>query len=256
MNTVLNNLTVLVTRPTLQSKKLCEAINDCGGKALHLPAIEIIPLNDELVFDHAKAILEKAKYAFFVSVNAVWHSLSGIQTALFDKIQCVAVGTSTASALRDCGVTHILHPDGQYSSEGILAMDAFQNLEGVEVVLFCGEGGRELLADELSRRGAHVTQIIVYRRIKPEMDDDFVKQLWSENQIDIIVSTSREGLVNLCQMIPINLRQTLHETLILVINERMTPVAAKLGFKHLPIVAENATDEAIVNALLEWKNQS
>ena len=45
------------------------------------------------------------------------------------------------------------------------------------------------------------------------------------------------------------------DTPLLVVSQRMIPLAAKLGFRHKPVVAANATDEAIVDALLAWRNR-
>ena len=42
-------------------------------------------------------------------------------------------------------------------------------------------------------------------------------------------------------------------TQLLVVSERMLVLAEELGFQYPPIVADNATDNAVVDALLAWR---
>jgi hypothetical protein len=39
---------------------------------------------------------------------------------------------------------------------------------------------------------------------------------------------------------------------LLVVSDRMLPVAGELGFEKPPLVADNATDDAVLRALLAW----
>jgi hypothetical protein len=48
-------------------------------------------------------------------------------------------------------------------------------------------------------------------------------------------------------------RELLTGTQLLVASERILPLAAKLGFELEPVVADNATDQAVLHALLRWK---
>jgi hypothetical protein len=42
-------------------------------------------------------------------------------------------------------------------------------------------------------------------------------------------------------------------TQLLVASERMLVLAEEVGFQYPPIVADNATDKAVVDALLAWR---
>jgi uroporphyrinogen-III synthase len=67
-----------------------------------------------------------------------------------------------------------------------------QALAGQRIVIFRGEGGRELLGETLERRGAQVEYAACYRRRPPR-----AKPHWAPSEIDAITISSSQGLANL-----------------------------------------------------------
>jgi len=125
-------------------------------------------------------------------------------------------------------------------------------MAGKRVIIFRGEGGRELLAEELRARGATVEYAEVYRRGRPTQDNGPLLHAWARGEVDIITVTSGEGLRNLFDMVGQLGRQWLRKTPILVINERLVTLARELGVEAPPVIAEEASDEGIVAALAAW----
>jgi uroporphyrinogen-III synthase len=72
--------------------------------------------------------------------------------------------------------------------------------------------------------------------------------------IDIVLVNSVESLQNLTEMLGSAGKSLLLSTPLLVVSERLAAIASQLGFKKPPLVANNATDAAVLDALLAWRS--
>ncbi len=245
------NKRVLVTRPVDQAGRLCSLIEAAGGEALRLPALEIHPLEDTSQLESLVAALENFQLAVFVSVNAVQMGLPFI----LDRrpwpagVKLAAVGPTSTRAIEHYGLSVDYVPEHEFSSEGLLAIDALQDMHGKRVVIFRGKGGRSKLYDSLTARGAEVEYAEVYQRTCPVVDYQTMLELLQQENLDVITVSSNESLQNLCHMAGPQGLPILREKLLLVPGQRQLLLAEQLGFTKTPIVAENASDEAFVEAL-------
>ena len=161
----LHGLSIVLTRPAGQTALIAARIRAAGGEVLTLPLLDIIPPTEAVVPEVLQAQMARADEVVFISPNAVRMALQVLPAADWPP-DCglVAVGQGTARALREAGVARVRAPVDGADSEAVLAMPAFQHVEGRRVLLVRGEGGRELLAQSLSVRGAQVEHAVVYRR--------------------------------------------------------------------------------------------
>lgn len=245
----LNGLSVLITRPRDQAESVAAYIVEKGGSPLIFPTLDIVPIEPDGGWDRVCAALQQADIAVFTSANAVRQVMSQ-SLALEGHCQFAAIGVATQTALADYGVVCDWLPMRDYRSEGLLELPVFQAVQGSKILLFAGEGGREYLEDVLTERGALVEKIAVYRRVCPQNDTAPLEQFFARNDPKIIVSTSVESLTNLL-MLSKGLGD-LREFPLLVISERMATIAKELGFKTL-LLAENASNEALVHTLVGWR---
>lgn len=235
--------TVLVTRPPGQADTLRQMIAAHGGNADLLPLITITPLANR-----PATTLHQADIIIFVSTNAVQHA-QALLRQVPHKTQVGAIGEATAQALQAAGVHVDLLP-ARYDSETFLALPALATVRDMQVVIVRGTGGRETLAEELRRRGAQVAYLEVYRRDCPA---------WSASELqralaaDIITITSAEALQNLAQQARTHHAPALLAKPLAVFHERIASRAAQLGFTLKPFVAEQASDKALVKAVLDWR---
>lgn len=135
----------------------------------------------------------------------------------------------------------------------MLALPALQTVNGQRFVIFRGDGGREYLAETLRQRGANVDYIEAYRRCRPDADTAAVIRHWQSGAINVVVVNSAESLRNLWDMLGEAGQPLLQQTPLLLVSERMLPLLQPLGLTTAPILAENATDEAVIKALLDWQ---
>lgn len=237
---------VLVTRPAHQADHLCHLIEQAGGQPLRFPVIEVAEVEDNSELLNCVKRLTEFDIAIFISVNAVDKAFPTLlkRSDSLSHLQIAAVGKRTAEAIEKWGYP-VLYPDPPFNSESLLKMPELQLVEDKNIVIFRGEGGREILADSLRQRGAAVEYVNVYQRVQPSTP---VKPL---EPIDVITVTSGEGLQNLFAMLAD--QDWLVCTPLIVISSRMVTQARQLGAKAPLFVATSASDEGLLTALLEWR---
>lgn len=236
--------TILVTRPAPNGLSLCDAIHARGGKAHYFPVINIEPRMD----DSSKACLsaiDTFDIIIFISPNAVLYSIEHIM----GETSVAAVGKGTANTLKQHGMETHICPKENFSSEALLAEDAMAFVQGKKILIVRGEGGKTLLADTLSERGAQVSHAIVYERRLPNLPEDALGTLLRNKHIDVIVCTSVEGLQNLVALTAEKDRNILFSHELLVTSPALLSLAPTLGFKPPPILTANAQNETILISL-------
>jgi uroporphyrinogen-III synthase len=194
----LTGVGVLVTRPADQAGDLVNAIEAEGGSVVLFPTIEIRPL------DPAGIALQRAgqrdpDIALFVSANAVRYGLEHAGTA-----KLAAIGPATAAAIEAAGRTVDIRPASGFDSEHLLAEPAFRDVAGAVVRILRGRQGRELVAETLRARGAHVDYLPVYDRRMPDYAPAVIAELetsWRAGAIDVVTVMSVESLTNLVALL-------------------------------------------------------
>ena len=247
----LGGVTVAVTRPAGQGRELCQAIEAHGGRAVHFPALDIRPIEDNKKLKRLLDRLESYDLAIFVSRNAVAATAARI-IHWPAHVPLAAVGKSTAAALQSQWRRAVITPGNQYNSEALLALPELQSVRNRRILIFRGEGGRDLLENELSRRGANVACAEVYRRTLP---DQRLAALRTHGPIDVLVVTSNEGLTNLVQLAEPDQRDWLLHKPLVVISQRTATLAAELGFTHPATIAQRADDNGLLNAIIAWNSK-
>jgi uncharacterized protein HemX/uroporphyrinogen-III synthase len=250
----LNGLTTLVTRPAHQAKLLCELIEKHNGHPVQFPTLEITDPQDTTPFFETLDRLNQFDLAIFISANAVEKGMQFINArgASLETLKIAAVGSSTEKALAGFGQKVDIVPEQSFDSEGLLATDALQDVKDKKIVIFRGQGGRELLRDTLVDRGAQVEYAECYRRIKPEVNSRPLVKRLSRGEIDVVVSTSSEGLRNLFDMVGSKSHRFLQQCQFVVVSQRLADLAKELGIKPEPIVTIKAEDAAIVDAIANY----
>lgn len=234
---------ILVTRPRDQAMRLAQNIEREGGIPLLFPLLEIAPVQDSAVLQEQILRLSQVDLAIFISPNAVQYGMAAIRAAgeLPAWLSIATVGQGSANALRELGVSNVIVPDARFDSEGLLAQ--LQHVDGCRVMIFRGDGGRELLGDTLRARGAVVEYVTCYQRSKPQQSAGALLA----RQPDAITVTSSEALSHLSQMqdgVP------LRDTPLFVPHPRIAELARAQGWSQVHLTT--AGDDGLLFGLLEW----
>jgi uroporphyrinogen-III synthase len=253
---VLAGLGVLVTRPEPQAAPLAGLLERAGARVYRLPAIDIVASADRPALRAALGPVDRFQWLVFVSANAVRHGAFLLEGRL---PRLAAVGPATAGALARAGHPVSLVPAGGFDSEALLAKPEFADVANARVLIVRGDGGRELLGDELARRGAEVHYAEVYaRRCAQPVPGAVpaVEEQWRAGRIDVVTATSAEIVRCLVEILSPEGRALWRDTTLLAGGERIAAAARQMGHEGAIIVARAADDASLTDALLEWRRHT
>ena len=199
----LEGLGVVITRPREPAEALAAAVARAGGRPLVFPAlaIEDVPASPEL--EATLAALPSASLAIFVSAHAVERGLAAVRARgpWPAGVRVAAVGEATAEALRNSGMRAVISPPERHDSEGLLELAELQQVRGLPIIVFRGQGGRERLKEVLEQRGAHVRYAECYRRVRPQADAAGLIAAWERGEVQVVSALSGETLENFVAMV-------------------------------------------------------
>jgi len=196
----LKNRWIAITRPAHQAGKLIKKLESNGARVIPFPLLEIVEPKAPYLLQQQLSNLGRFDTAIFISPNAVERALKYISKAQLKSLKIAAVGKKTALSLHNNGLTVDYFPGKLFNSEALLALDAMQLVKNQHIIIFRGEGGRDLLRDTLRQRGASVTYRNVYARRCPADNIGLLKQHYHQQKLDIIVLTSGESLQHLLRL--------------------------------------------------------
>lgn len=241
----LQNRTVLTTRSQTQSQDLRAGLEKLGARVLEFPLIEIAAPESWKPVDEAISRVSTYDWLLFTSTNAVDRFMS--RAGSLGSIKIAAVGSSTAKKLGEWNLKVSLVPD-DFRAEGLL--ESFpKNMGGVRILFPRAETARELLPEELRRRGAQVEVVPVYRTVRPEGGLEELERVLAAETIDCIVFTSPSTVRNFVETLePDKLSAALQGTAIAAIGPVTRESAQSYGLK-VAIEPEQSTIPALVEAI-------
>lgn len=232
----LSGINILVTRPAHQAAFLSEGIRAAGGNPILFPVLEITDVKDLNPLLALIDRIEEFDWAIFVSpnaVNKVMPLIKAKRASLPPHLKFAVVGKGSADSLKSFGVDRVIAPTTRFDSEALLDLEELQQLSGKRVVIFRGNGGRQLLGDSLIQRGALLEYAECYHRAKPDVDASSLLEKWSQGEINAVVITSSEGLHNLFDIMGKLGQQLLKTTPIFTTHERIAGIARDLGLEKI-----------------------
>ena len=162
-------------------------------------------------------------------------------------LKIATVGQGSVRALRNYGIKNVIAPQVRFDSEALLAQPELNQIAGWRVVIFRGNGGRELLGDTLRARGAKVEYVTCYQRARPQHQD--ATQLLTANP-DAITVTSSEALGYLWDMLDNVAKKRLAAVPLFVPHARIAETAHKLGWGEVVLTDEG--DNGLISSLIAW----
>lgn len=189
--------------------------------------------------DNFRHIIAVSPYAARLLLDEIDHWWPQIPMG----IEWYGVGSGTAAVFARAGLRPRRPAEG-WTSEALLALPSLQNVRDEKVLLARGEQGRELIRQTLEQRGARITVLPLYRRLRPYYPAKRIKEIFMEFQPEVIVALSGETLNHLNDIVPDN-HQTLHTSLLVVPAERVAQAARSAGFSN-PFVPDGLADQDLV----------
>ncbi|MDG3086684.1 uroporphyrinogen-III synthase [Vibrio hannami] len=235
---------VIVTRPSPEGEALCESLEGVGIQAFHLPLISFIKGAEA---EGLPSLLKSSDIVIAVSKPAVeWahRILCQYEQDWPEKLRYLAIGQKTADELSKCTQQEVHYPEVS-DSEHFLKLPLLERVHDKKVLILRGNGGRELIRDKLSGRGAIVNYCEVYQRQTLVFNGHSEIEKWQRNNIDSIVVTSADQLTILMKAVPENYHHWLCTRTLLVPSYRIAEIASEFGFASVKVTGSASNSELL-----------
>jgi len=243
---------VVVTRPAGQAAHFATALTDQGALPVLYPVLEIRDIENVAPVLDAAIRLDSFDLAVFVSPNAIEKALALIlpRRPWPTGLRVAALGKSSERELARHGLHDIISPPLRFDSEALLELPEMTDVQGRRVIIFRGDGGRELLGETLQARGATIEYVTCYRRARPQLDPAPLLKLWEEGRLDAVTLTSSEGLRNFFDMVGHLGQAWLKKTPAFVSHARIAEQAHALGLGK--VIPTEPGDDGLLAGLMQY----
>jgi uroporphyrinogen-III synthase len=229
---------VLVTRPRELAQGLAQRVEAAGGRAIVFPAIEIEPVAPSGPVARYDAVV-------FVSPTAVDQGSRWIGAGA----KVLAVGAGTAHEIMKSR-EDVIFPASGADSEALLALPELAQVAGKRILIVRGAGGRSLLGDTLSARGARVEYAECYRRVRPQGDAAPVLAAQAAGGLHALTVNSGEALQNLLALLGAGGWSRLRELPLFVPHPRVAAQASAALARE--VVVAGAGDDEMIARLVAY----
>ena len=193
--------------------------------------------------------LDAFDLAIFVSPTAARRGIALIRRparAARTALRIAAIGRGIGARARAArGAGRHRPRRRRYDSEALLALPQLQAVQGTLVIVFRGEGGRELLGDDArATRGDRSNTPSAIGATRPQADAQALLRALSRGEVHAVTVTSAEGLNNLFDMVGTLGRHWLRKTPLFAPHARIAERARELG------IADGRRDRA--RATQQW----
>ncbi len=197
---------ILVTRSRQQASAFVKVLSEYGAHCLEAPTIEVQPPDDQYTaLDKAINRLADFHWVIFTSPNGV--------SAFFDRLFCAGrdvralggcklatIGAATAQALREYGLVADVVP-ADFRAEGLAASLAPLVQPGQMVLLPRAQEAREILPQELARRGAVVQVVPSYKTVAPSTLPPVTAAAIQKEELDVLTFASSSTVSNFIRLV-------------------------------------------------------
>ena len=249
---------IIVTRGPDQAHNLSEALENLGAEAIVAPTFRHGPPDDPEAVDRAAASVDRYQWLVFESAAAVVRFFAALARGPRDlralgAVSLCAIGSSTADQLIARGLQpDVVVPEFRVESIGD-ALAAHRPLDHQAVLVVRPDHQRDVLADELTRRGATVTDLVAYRTTADAPDSPAAQSIYRlllDGQIDAVTFTSPTAVRRFASVIgDEQAPDLLGTTVVATIGPVTAAAAAELGITPA-IVADPYTVEGLVEAIV------
>lgn len=235
---------LLVTRFAPHAQRLTALLNAHGVVAFAQPLLQV---QQTAEFDNARCIFtNKYDYIIAVSHNAVDYTDKALANTNWPNCQYFAVGKGTQAKLNNATGQQVIIPEKLFSSEGLLALTQLADLQNKKVLILRGVGGRELLKETLTERGAIVEYYQPYQRITVDFCASSEVKKWQLKKINGVIISSIELLQRLLSVVPESEHKWLKTLTIYAPSKRITDRAELLGWSECRVIS-GISDQQVIN---------
>ncbi len=250
---------IVVTRSREGARELVELLENLGAQAIEAPTFRLSPPEDPEELERLAASVDAFDWVVFESANSVGRLLSAVARGPRDlralgQVSICAIGASTTDRL----LAHGIKPDvvvPEFRPDAVAeALSARRRLDRERVLVVHPDHERDVLAAELARHGAIVTDLVAYRTEGDPPDSPAAQELYRmllDGRIDAVTFTSPSAVGRFSALIgQEQAADLLNTTTVAAIGPVTAAAAAELGI-NVSVVPLNYTMQGLVDALVD-----
>jgi uroporphyrinogen III methyltransferase / synthase len=250
---------ILITRPREQSAEFVAMLEALGAQPIEAPMISIAPPHSWEDLDAVVQRVSDFDWIIFSSGHAVDAFIGRLMASPLDLralkgVRLCAVGPSTAERLTRVGLKVDLVPSESRAEAVVTAVLDNSSVEGRHVLLPRSDIGREVISEELKKRGAVVTEVVAYRTIAVDMDGEGAPDIYRmllDRKIDVVTFTSPSAVKNFVEVLGAEpAADLLRPTVVASIGPVTADAATRLDI-HSSVVPTQYTLAALVDAIVK-----
>jgi uroporphyrinogen III methyltransferase/synthase len=249
---------IVVTRSPEQAGSLIDALESLGAQAVEAPTFRLLPAEDPEALERAAASVDQNHWVVFEGANAVTRFLAALETGprdlrAFGRVRLAAIGPSTADQLAGRGLkADVVVPEFRSERLGE-AIAGSGSLDGQRVLIVRPDHLHDVLARDLTGRGATVTDLVAYRSTSAPADAPASQALYRQlldGAIDAVTFASPTAVARFASIIGTEqAADLLNTTVVAVIGPVTAAAALELGIQPT-VVAEPYTIDGLVAGLV------
>jgi uroporphyrinogen III methyltransferase/synthase len=193
----LAGLRMVVTRAEQQAEELAQPLRERGASVILLPVIGIAPPANAAPLAEAIAEIDRYDWIVFTSVNGI---------RALGKQQCRArvatVGAATREFAERNGWTVAITPE-TYVAEALVEALGTEGLSGQRMLIPSAAVRRDVVREELTRRGAIVDVVEAYRNVIPAEAGEMAREVFRLPFPDWVTFASSSAVENLVSLVAV-----------------------------------------------------
>jgi uroporphyrinogen-III synthase len=191
----LNGLRIVVTRSAQQAEELARPLRERGATPILLPVIGIVPPEDPTALAQAISRIDSYDWIVFSSVNSV--KALGKQDC---RARIATVGAATRDFAKQQGFMVSVTPES-YVAEALVEALGAEDLRGQRILIPSAAVTRDVVRQELVRRGARVDVVEAYCNVMPDEAPRMANEVFREPFPDWITFASSSAVDNLASLV-------------------------------------------------------
>jgi uroporphyrinogen III methyltransferase/synthase len=245
---------IVITRPESQAADMRRLLWQQGARTIPFSTISIVPPESWQALDQALERLETYYWIIFTSANGVHFFFRRLKETGRDirdlkGIRICTIGPATASTLEAMGLRVDLVPDA-FISEGVVKAFEKIDVKGRKILLPRAEAARDVIPEGLSKLGAAVDIVTVYRTLASKHKKEELEPLMEAGKVDVITFTSPSTVTNFMAIMGEGFK--LPPQIRIACIGPVTAAAVKKAGLPVHIMRDEFTIPGLVEAMIEY----
>ncbi|CAL4044098.1 uroporphyrinogen-III synthase [Buchnera aphidicola] len=247
-------MTILITRPLPDGKKLVSMLNHLGIQAYYLSLITFSPGSQLAKLSNEINKLKNKDMIFSLSKQSIYYANNYLNKKNIrwpSHVKYYAIGPKTGHILHKYSGHTIIYPKKKYNTERLINMLNIKEIKNKTAIILQNKHGRTLLKETLKNCGVKVNSIECYQIMFNNIDIFKIGKELKNNNIKKLVITSGLILQRFYSIISISKKNRwLFNCKIFVASRRIAILAKELGWNNVKIV-NGASNDKLLDILIK-----